>query len=303
VTHGGNSLKLTGVPISRANDLLGASYQVYRHITANETIVRTTGYAIPVVLQELVQTVVPTTSFDYPQTHFRSAHKDFDGAEVRQNDEASGEPVAGPMSRNVIDVTTPSVLKWLYSTWVYAPAARSKSILGIVGFLRQYASRQDLMLFMKNYRPDGADATFNVLLINNGAYNLRNPGFEANLDMQYAQGIAYPIQHVFYSSGLGPSGTGDWYNSFLEQIIINPLIPQTLSISYSNNETNYSLEYAKHVCRLFAQLGSRGVSILQSSGNFGVGRGNCRDSSGNVRFIPKFPGTCTSRLLSCLASG
>jgi len=50
------------------------------------------------------------------------------------------------------------------------------------------------------------------------------------------------------------------------------------------------------VCNLFAQLGARGASILVSSGDDGVGEGNClfNDGHGNsyVRFLPTFPSTC-----------
>ncbi|KAF8257993.1 peptidase S8/S53 domain-containing protein [Lactarius quietus] len=292
LSHSGNSLKLSGVPLSQANDLLGASYQVYRHIVTNESIVRTTGYALPVALHELVKTVIPTTSFDYPQMEWQKPRQDFDEAEMSPEDVASGSPEAVPLSRDLIDVATPAVLKWLYSTWVYTPVAKNQNILGIVGMARQYPSPKDLKLFMKNYRSDGVDATFTVVQINHGKYDPNNPGFEANLDMQYAQGMAYPIRHVFYSIGRGPSGTEDSFFSFLENVINNAILPQTLSISYGGNETDYSMEHTKHVCDLFAQLGTRGVSVLQSSGDFGVGPPDCKDSSGNVHFIPRFPATC-----------
>ena len=64
VMHGGNSLRLSGVPVPRANNLLGTSYQLFRHIKTNETIVRMLGYALPTVLDGHVQVVAPTTSFD-----------------------------------------------------------------------------------------------------------------------------------------------------------------------------------------------------------------------------------------------
>ncbi|KAF8262117.1 peptidase S8/S53 domain-containing protein [Lactarius quietus] len=293
-THGGNSLKLTGVPLSQANDLLGASYQAFKHVTTNETIVRTTGYALPAVLHELVKTVVPTTSFDSPRQQWQKSRKSYasDGAEVRPNDVVSGEPVKVPPSREFVDVTTPSFLSWLYSTWVYSPVATGRSRLGIVGYLQQYPNLQDLRLFMRKYRSQGAGAIFTVLLINDGLYDPNNAGYEASLDMQYAQGMAYPIQHIFYSTGLGPKGTDDVYLSFLEIVINDPNIPQTISLSYGNNETDYPIDYADHVCRLFAQLGARGVSVIQASGNQGVGHGNCRDGFGNVFFLPQFPATC-----------
>ncbi|KAH9043043.1 Pro-kumamolisin, activation domain-containing protein [Lactarius pseudohatsudake] len=46
-THGGSWLKLTGIPVSQANELLGASYQVYRRIGTNDSsILRTVGYGL-----------------------------------------------------------------------------------------------------------------------------------------------------------------------------------------------------------------------------------------------------------------
>jgi tripeptidyl-peptidase-1 len=298
LTHGGNSLKLSGVPLSQVNDLLGASYQVYRHITTNETIIRTTSYALPLALLEHVQTVVPTTSFDSPRTQWQKLRRGFYGAEAKPDseDEASREPVTVSSSRDAINPTTPSFLRWLYSSWVYSPVATGQSRLGIVGYNWQYPSLQDLRLFMLNFRPEAQDATFDVVLVSNGAYDPRNPGNEANLDMQYAQGIAYPIRHVFYSSGPGFLDYEDWFLTFLGNVINDPNLPQTLSLSYGNNESLYPIEYAVHVCNLFAQLGSRGVSVLQASGDEGVGLGNCRDSSGNVYFLPSFPGTCTCHI-------
>jgi len=64
-THGGCWLTVTGVPVSRANKLLGASCQLYRdrHVRTNDTTVRTVGYALPMVLNTRVQTVMPTTYF------------------------------------------------------------------------------------------------------------------------------------------------------------------------------------------------------------------------------------------------
>ncbi|KAH9041292.1 hypothetical protein EDB85DRAFT_1922083 [Lactarius pseudohatsudake] len=44
-THDGSSLKLVGVPISQANNLLGASYQLYKHIKMNKTIIHAISYS------------------------------------------------------------------------------------------------------------------------------------------------------------------------------------------------------------------------------------------------------------------
>lgn len=75
ISHGGSYLTLTGVPVSQANDLLGASYQLYTHTKTNETIVHTIGYSLPAVLHEYVQTVVLATYFYSPLTQWRIPRK------------------------------------------------------------------------------------------------------------------------------------------------------------------------------------------------------------------------------------
>lgn len=54
------------------------------------------------------------------------------------------------------------------------------------------------------------------------------------------------------------------------------------------------LDYATEVCNLFAQLGARGSSIMFSSGDDGVGAGNCltNDGKNTKRFQPNFPASC-----------
>ena len=49
--------------MQKANDLLGASYQLYRHAGTNETILRTASYAL---LAMDVKTVALTTYFGSP---------------------------------------------------------------------------------------------------------------------------------------------------------------------------------------------------------------------------------------------
>src|SRR6266702_3873760 len=69
-SHGGGWLTITGVPVSRADELLCASYQLYKHTGTNETevILRTVGYALPAALHTHVQTIAPTTHFASPRT-------------------------------------------------------------------------------------------------------------------------------------------------------------------------------------------------------------------------------------------
>lgn len=220
------------------------------------------------------------------------------GAAAAQAKAASGEP-EGLLSRGIVNPprVTPAFLRWLYKTASYVPAAAGQSVLGVTGYNGQYPSFLDLRKFMEEYRTDGAaDVDYSVERINGGGYDPNNPGREANLNIQYTQGIAFPIKHIFYSTGGKPDGkltnTDDPYLDWLDYVLARPSIPQTISTSYGGNEFNFPADYAQGVCNLFAQLGARGVSVLFSSGDYGVGRGNCQDGSGNVQFIPRFPASC-----------
>ncbi|KAH9013552.1 subtilisin-like protein [Lactarius pseudohatsudake] len=293
MTLGGNWLRVVGVSVSQANRILGASYQLYRHVETNDTVLRTISYSLPEVLHGHIQTIVPTTYFGSPLTEAMRPRTHLSTAV-----EARGEAGSVLSSRDAYGIT-PSYLRWLYKTLGYAPKATDRNALGIAGYAGEFPSPQDLKLFMKEYRTDGEDATFTVTQVNGGGYDPDNPGTEANVDIQYAEAITYPTRHIYYSTGGTPdSPTDDPYLVWLRYMIAqNDVdIPRTISTSYGGYEQFLSLEYAVSVCDLFGQLGLRGVSVLFSSGDYGVGDGDCwfQDSSGkvSVQFIPSFPATC-----------
>ncbi|KAF8259769.1 Pro-kumamolisin, activation domain-containing protein [Lactarius quietus] len=63
-THGRGWLTVGNVPVSKADEILGATYRLYRYAGTNDrAIIRTVSYSLPKVLHGLVRTVVPTTFF------------------------------------------------------------------------------------------------------------------------------------------------------------------------------------------------------------------------------------------------
>ncbi|KAH9023587.1 peptidase S8/S53 domain-containing protein [Lactarius deliciosus] len=284
VTNGGSFLTVTGVSVSQANDLLGASYQLYRHTKSNETIVRTLGYSLPVVLHMHVQTVAPTTFFSSQLTPWQTPRKRSDVAEMWPGKSPSGEPVTMPLNRRITDVT-PAFLRQLYNTITYLPSAMDRNVVGITGYNREYPSQADLTLFMDKYRWDGTDATYAVELVNGGKYDPDNPGGEANLNVQLSESMTYPTPHIFYSTEKSPNN--DAFFAWLKTVLNQQKIPQTISTSYGTFERSFPKDYAIQVCNMFAQLGARGTSVLFASGDDGVGRGDCA-----TRFTPVFPATC-----------
>lgn len=82
----------------------------------------------------------------------------------------------------------------------------------------------------------------------------------------------------------------DWVNFILAQ----ESIPQTFTTSYGDDEQSVPKDYADSVCNSFAQLGARGSSVMFSSGDGGVGLGDCKTNDGKntTQFLPIFPSSC-----------
>ena len=303
-TRGGSLLTLSGVPVSQANELLGASYQLYRYTGTNDTaILRTIGYSLPAVLHTHVKTIVPTTHFSTrppwkpppPQKLFANATADMASRESGQN-----------LSSRAMEFITPSFIRSLYRMAEYVPAATDRNLLGVTAFLGQYPSPTDFTTFMTDCRSDAVDPVFTFVQVNNGGYDQENPGFEANSNIQYAEALVYPTPIIFYSTEgeaefdpqTGKPGAGDLFFEWLKFVLDKVVVPQTITISYSMYEKDIPLEYATTLCDMFGELGARGSSVLIASGNNAVGtvarKGACFDAYGRPQFLTEFPPTCMS---------
>ncbi|KAH9165902.1 subtilisin-like protein [Lactarius sanguifluus] len=259
-----------------ANNILGASYQLYRHAKTNETVIRTISYGLPVELHSHIKTVAPTTYFSSPRMLRHTPHLRRRVGTMTAN-AASVDLGRGLSRRDDIEPVTPSFVRWAYNTLGYVPAATDRNKLGVAG-------PDDLKQFMTEYRTDGADtATFDVFLISGGRYDPNTPSVEGNLDIQYTEAMATG------GAGLGPDPYLSWLNFMLS--LDDNQLPRTISTSYGGFEETIPLDFAQSTCELYAQLGVRGVSVLFSTGDFGVGK-DCADRSGNVRFRVMFPASC-----------
>ncbi|KAF8266391.1 subtilisin-like protein [Lactarius quietus] len=296
-THGGCWLTVTSVPVSQADELLNASYQIYKHTETNEMIIRTVSYALPEALHAHVQTVAPTTVFAFPHSLLQTPIKlSSEEASVMAN--GSSEELLDVLSRRGDPTVDPDVLRSLYKTEAYVPTGLGPNKLGILGLQNDFPSQADLTQFMTRYRAEARAATFTVVPVNRDGYDdLSSPTAEASVDIQYSGAMIYPTPQIFYSTAgpiqwtrNGSPAPGEAYLVWLKYLLDLPNIPPTISISYANPEPTLPLIYATVLCNLFAQLGLRGVSVLVATGDDGVGSGDCLDNSGN--FIPMFPATC-----------
>jgi tripeptidyl-peptidase-1 len=122
-------LAVTGMPVSPANKLPGASYQLYYHPVTNETILRTVGYGLPAALHIHVKTIAPTTAFT--STHLLQPEEMPRSPSGGAVNATSGESVnmlsRRPPNDPIFEFNVnPPILRWLHRTDTYYPAATTR---------------------------------------------------------------------------------------------------------------------------------------------------------------------------------
>lgn len=253
---------------------------------------RTLEYSVPSALVGHLDMIQPTTYFGVKP--FRSTISEHHA--IIEEDEfqvEAAQAVAGCSGSRI----TPTCLANLYN---FANAKNETTgLLGVAGFLEEYAIKSDFSTFLNSYAYFNNKArSFTCTGVNGGTCPTSPAGTEANLDVQYAGSIASNVPMTYYSTAgrgmfLGSgSNTNEPYLEFLNYLLALPAasLPNTLSISYGDDEATVPLSYATNVCNLFSQLGARGVSILISSGDSGVGT-TCK-VNGKTQFTTNFPASC-----------
>lgn len=294
-----------------AEAMLNTTYNVWKYTPSGDLAVRTTSWSVPQHLTGHIDFIHPTTLFP-SQTRPRA-----EMARVSLDAEPTNLPVATIPSPNPLPVDprcnktiTPTCLLELYNATQYKVQEPERSKIAIASYSEQFANIEDLQEFYGVLRPEASHSTFKVFSVKGGENNQTRSqaGPEANLDTQYAFGLTFPIKPFVYTTrgsppfipdAQTPDNTNEPYLDWLDFVLSQEDIPQTISTSYGEDEQTVPFSYARRVCAGFAQLGARGVSVIVASGDSGVGDGNpdpasttCKTHDGQTRFLPAFPASC-----------
>ncbi|KAF4610501.1 hypothetical protein D9613_006689 [Agrocybe pediades] len=291
------------VSVAQAERMLNTKYNIYEHGPSGDQVLRTLSYSLPQELHAHVDVVSPTTYFgtlkSMKKTSFLQPNIKPISDEVAALVPGSDATVPSSCSTTI----TPTCLRDLYNTSTYVPAATGTNKLGVAGYLEEFANLADLQTFFKKFRTDAVGSSFSIVQVNGGGNDQTDPGVEANLDIQYTTGISFPTPNIYYSTGGSPpftpdsqtpTNTNEPYLDFLTFLLAQKTIPQTLTTSYGDDEQTVPLDYATKVCNMLATLGSLGTTVFYSSGDDGVGGGDCKTNNGKntVQFQPAFPASC-----------
>ncbi|KAK3939629.1 peptidase S8/S53 domain-containing protein [Diplogelasinospora grovesii] len=290
--------------VNTANKLLNASYQ---HYTGDNgvTKLRTLSYSIPDAIQQHVALVDPSTYF--------GSSKAFIPTPLAPTQTKRDATVAGSGSTTTtVDAScqtsiTPSCLKQMYNIGDYTPSVKSGSWIGFGSFLNQSALYSDASAFETFFGIP--QQNFSVELIA-GATNDQDPATaqvgEADLDMENIIGIAHPLPVVEYITGGSPpfvpnidqptaaDNSNEPYVPYYRYLLSKPNkeLPQVISNSYGDEEDSVPHDYAVLTCNLIGLMGLRGITVLESSGDLGVGAGCLAPDNKTVEFNAIFPATC-----------
>ena len=290
-THGGTSLTISDLRVTHASELLCASYQLYRNMKTNETIIRAVGYSPPEVLHRHVQTAMPATCFSSMEVTVQTPQR-------RSFGPAPAHMQAGSMKLGAVEarqppaepiIVVPESLRSLYGTveYVPSPAAYGAGQNSLAVVANRLPSQQDLTTFMDRYQEQDANgATFNIQIVDWIPPNLGElPDERSNVVVQYATAVAYPTPLFVFRIAQDEVA----FAQLLHFLLGMEPVPRTIGISF-----NYFFEYnlpmpdAVHLCELLEQFGARGSSVLVASGDHGVGAPEDCDA-----FHVEFPSSCT----------
>lgn len=281
--------------VSTVNTMFNASYQ---HYTNNGvTKLRTLSYSIPDEIQDHVALVDPGTYFGNIQAFVPREYK----PTTTKRDEPSKRAVDASCQTSI----TPACLKEMYNVGDYAADAKSGSSIGFGNFLNQSTIFSDLFDFENvNGIPQ---QSFSVELINGGTNPQNSTNFgEADLDVQNIIGIAHPLPVVNFIAGGSPpfvpnidqptaaDNQNEPYVPYYRYLLSksNADLPQVLTNSYGDEEDSVPYNYAQLTCTMIGLLGLRGITVLESSGDLGVGAGCLAPDYKTVEFNAIFPATC-----------
>ncbi|KAI0353320.1 family S53 protease-like protein [Trametes cingulata] len=265
--------------VSKANSLLAADFSLFTHGSSGLEAIRTLSYSIPAPLKGHIDLIHPTTAFPEPvESNLKHGKRSFHEAVLSR-----------ASSSQCSNGTTPACLQELYNIPT-TPATVASNRLAVTGRFGNNAHYDFLQEFLKRYRPDmDPNTNFTVMSVDGGNNDQDVPSVsEGELDIQYSVGLATNVSVDYIMVGV------KWQDGALEGYLdeVNYLLsldspPQVLTTSYGFSESSMSFELTDKLCKAYAQLGARGVSILFAAGDNGVG---CTQNS--TSFAPRFPSNC-----------
>ncbi|KAJ7892684.1 family S53 protease [Mycena leptocephala] len=290
VSPGGDLLEIT-LPVSKANTLLATQFSSFTHVASGKTSIRTLAYSVPATLQAHIQYVHPTVLFVPPLSGVPSVT----AIEVSKREpvEERAAPGADAVPASCASIANPSCIVQTYDFPTALATSSASNVLGVAGYIDQFANFADVALFLSELRPDLVGSNFSVVSIDDGINDQTtgNAGIEADLDLEMTVGLAGGVPVSFITVGEDSQDDVDGFIDIVNSILATPVEtrPSVLTTSYGFNEEDLPIALAVGMCNAYMQLGAVGISVLFASGDGGVGG---VQPTSCTKFVPSAPGGC-----------
>ncbi|KAL8835046.1 MAG: hypothetical protein Q9170_003474 [Blastenia crenularia] len=316
--------------ISEVERLLQTKYNYYTH-SSGQGHIACDEYSVPQSISRHIDFIMPTVHFDtkiidrtddnkMEKRDVDPTHKPGSPSNIAWNPK-KGKTIAAPNlpTPNIVynlancnQYITPECLRALYN---FKNGTLNKSSYGIVEYTPQAYLQGDLNLFYSNLArqiPTGTAPTFDS--IDGGVDQTTTQGFnyngESDLDLEYAIALVYPQKVTLYQAGDLVEGASDSQypdpnsGGYKSRDCGRYAPASVISTSYGYNEADLTPAYENRQCNEYMKLGLAGVTILYSSGDYGVAgnggqcctkakcAGGTYNSGASGTFNPSFPGTC-----------
>ncbi|ETS85649.1 hypothetical protein PFICI_03674 [Pestalotiopsis fici W106-1] len=297
ISQQGSSINFA-TTVANANKLLNTEFAYYDIEGVKK--LRTRQYDVPDEVADHINLIHPTTYFGKSRSMMNTR-------ELVQVSQRETTPSYSNTTTNCSTLLQPYCFRDAYGVEDYTPDENSGSRVAFGSFLNNSARLEDFHLYQNAYGIP--ESNFSTEIINGGLdhQDINGKIGEANLDSQLQSAMTYPLPQIQYITGGKPpfvpsvitpdeeSNTNEPWLDFYEFLInkTNDQLPQVISNSYGEDEQTVPPEYARRVCNLIGVLGLRGISVLQSSGDGGVGV-PCisNDGKNHTEFSPQFPASC-----------
>ncbi|EMR65696.1 putative tripeptidyl-peptidase 1 protein [Eutypa lata UCREL1] len=286
--------------VSTAGDLLGTDFGIYKYIGTDIERLRTLRYQVPSAVRPHITMIQPTTRFGQMRHQSSLILEVFDKEDIPAQLNYAGEIPGKELDvKTCNQAVTPECLRVLYKVGDTIADRGTGAILGIGGFLEQYAKHEALGRFFERFASYAIEQNFTTITIDGGLddqEDIKHDDTEANLDIQYAAALGFDTDLRYYSTGgRGPlvpdldqpdpeDVSNEPYLSLLTYMSDLPddELPHTLSISYGEDEQSVPKSYAEKELHSHKETSSSGPGSA------------CQTNDGNTttRFLPTFPAAC-----------
>ena len=131
------------IPVDMAEKMLSAKYNIYRHTTSGEEVVRTLSYSLPKELHDHIDVISPCTYFGTIRSMRVTSSLHSTLHNNVQDTSSAPEDTLAPSCNTTI---TPACLRALYNTSSYVPVSTNVNKIAIAGYLNNIANYADLQV-------------------------------------------------------------------------------------------------------------------------------------------------------------